>query len=71
MTWHGDLPVERLVYNGEIMVEILMKRDGFDDLEAREFLMEEVINKYMGLGTPIVMWPAELHDIREYMNDYD
>jgi len=45
-----------LVYDAEKMRDILMKRDGMDSLEAREYIEYNVEGAYVGEETPIYVW---------------
>lgn len=49
---------ERLVYNGETIVEILMQRDGMTFGDAMEWTIVNIEGAYVGPTTPIVMWPT-------------
>jgi hypothetical protein len=56
MAWRGDGMCNVLVYDAEKIREILMKRDGMDSLEAREFIEYNIEGAYMGEETPIYVW---------------
>lgn len=58
--------MERLIYDGEKMVEILVSTFNFTDPDARVYLVEEIIKKYLGVGTPIILLPAELGEIEDW-----
>lgn len=53
----GAVLVEKLIYDGEEMVRVLMKKDGISEEEAREFISFNVEGKYLGMETPIIYWP--------------
>ena len=55
----GASYVEKLVYDGEKIVAILMARDGMDVSEAYEFVDFNITGAYMGPETPIIFWPYE------------
>jgi hypothetical protein len=59
--WRGHERVEVLVYDGEKIQEILM-RDGCSDEEAREFIEFNIEGGYLGIETPVVVWPNDLWD---------
>lgn len=66
-TWHGDILVDRVVYDGEELVDILLSmRKDIPEEEACEFIENTIINTYLGVGAPIVMWRASLFDIERY-----
>jgi len=48
---------ERLIYDYQKCVEILMERDGMTEEEGIEFMIYNVIGAYVGKGTPIFMHP--------------
>lgn len=53
--------VERLIYSGEKIVEVLMERDGMTKEEAYEFVDFNIAGAYMGNDTPIIFWPYDEH----------
>lgn len=64
MTWHGDMMVERIVYDGPTIASILME-DGTTEEEAQEYIDFNIIGAYVGDATPIVMWPATAEQLDE------
>lgn len=64
MTWHGNMLVERLVYDGNKIVEKLTA-DGMSDEEAHEYIDFNIIGAFVGESTPIVMWPTTAEEIDE------
>jgi hypothetical protein len=69
-TWHGDILVDRVVYDGEELVDILLSmRKDIPEEEAFEFIENNLINNYLGIGAPIIMWRASLHEIERYTED--
>jgi hypothetical protein len=52
------------VYDYELIVREVMRRDGCDMDEAVEFVDFNVVGAYMGPGTPIVMYRPEWVDVR-------
>lgn len=59
--WTNRTQVEVLVYNGEVIRNILMSRDGMDFEEAREFIEFNIEGAYIGPDTPILVWPNDLY----------
>jgi hypothetical protein len=57
MTWHGNMLVERAIYSGEIMVEMLVETSDMTEEEAIEYIDFNIIGAYVGETTPIIMWP--------------
>jgi hypothetical protein len=64
--WRDQQTIEVLVYSGEKMIELLMKRDIMDDEEAQEFLDFNVIGAYIGIDTPVIVFEDPDWDEREY-----
>jgi hypothetical protein len=60
MIWVDKERVDVLVYDAETIREILMSRDGMGSDEAREFIEFNIEGAYMGLGTPILVWPEDV-----------
>lgn len=56
MVWRDGGIHNVLVYDAEKMRDILMKRDGMDSLEAREYIEYNVEGAYVGEETPIYVW---------------
>jgi hypothetical protein len=53
-----------LVYDAEKIREILM-RDGMDAEEAREFIEFNIEGGYLGIDTPVLVWPQDEWDGEE------
>lgn len=49
---------ERFVYNGEVIAQTLMQRDGMDIGSAMEFIATNIEGAYVGPNTPIIVWPT-------------
>jgi hypothetical protein len=49
-----------LVYDAEKIRAILMARDGMDSDGAREFIEFNIEGAYMGMGTPLLVWPEDM-----------
>jgi len=47
---------ERIVYNREKMIELLMKRDKMSDIDALEFLEYNTWASDVGEHTPMYVW---------------
>ena len=59
--WRGNETVGVLVYDAEKIREILM-RDGMDAEEAREFIEFNIEGGYLGIETPVLVWPDDIWD---------
>jgi len=62
MIWRDRQQVQVLVYDAEMIWEILMKRDGMDAEEAREFIEFNIEGGYLGIHTPVLVWPNDIWD---------
>lgn len=52
----GAMTIEKLVYSGEKIVEVLMAQ-GMTEEEAYEFVDFNIAGAYMGEETPVIVWP--------------
>ena len=60
MVWTEDGSLrDVLVYDGEGIRQILMKRDGMSMEDAREFIEFNIEGAYMGPHTAIIVWPND------------
>ena len=59
--WRDQTVVEVLVYDAEKIRQLLMK-DGMDMDEAREYIEFNIEGAYMGVHTPVLVWPDDLWD---------
>ena len=59
--WRDTRIVHILVYNAEKIREILM-RDGMTAEEAREFIEFNIEGGYLGVETPVLVWPDDIWD---------
>jgi hypothetical protein len=64
-TWDNGRRTTRLIYDASVMIRILMDRDEMTYDEAFEFISFNVEDAYVGLSTPIVMWPCEVLDDKD------
>jgi hypothetical protein len=62
--WRDQTTVGVLVYDAEKIREILM-RDGMDAEEAREFIEFNIEGGYLGIETPVLVWPDDLWEEEE------
>ena len=59
--WRESTQVSVLVYDAEKIREILMQ-DGMDAEEAREFIEFNIEGGYIGIETPVLVWPNDIWD---------
>ena len=57
--WRESTQVSVLVYDAEKIREVLM-RDGMDAEEAREFIEFNIEGGYIGIETPVLVWPNDI-----------
>jgi hypothetical protein len=57
--WRDQKMVDVLVYDAEKIRDILIKRDGMNSAEAREFIEFNMEGGYLGVDTPILVWPQD------------
>ena len=62
LIWGNGTRISVLVYDAEIIRDTLMKFDGMDAEEAREYIEFNIEGAYMGPDTPILVWPDDLWD---------
>ena len=65
MTWNNETLVERIVYDGNKIIELLKSDGEMDEEEAQDYLDFNIIGAYMGEATPIVMWPTTAEELNE------
>lgn len=59
-----------LVYNAEVIRNILMSRDGMNFEEAREFIEFNIENAYIGADTPILVWPNDMYRVTDHDTEH-
>jgi len=59
--WRDSTQVSVLIYDAEKIREVLM-RDGMDAEEAREFIEYNIEGGYLGIETPVLVWPNDIWD---------
>jgi len=68
--WTNKTQVEVLVYNAEVIRNILMSRDGMDFEEAREYIEFNIEGAYIGPDTPILVWPNDLYRVTDHETEH-
>lgn len=61
-TYRDQRMVNVLVYDAEKIRDILMKRDGMTHEDAREFIEFNIEGGYLGVETPVLVWPNDIWD---------
>jgi len=60
MVWSENGNVRAsLVYDAEVIRETLMKRDGMNFEDAREYIEFNIEGAYVGEHTPVLVWPND------------
>ncbi len=60
--WRNGTQISVLVYDAEKIREILMRDDVMDAEEAREFIEYNIEGGYLGIKTPVLVWPNDIWD---------
>ena len=60
----GASPVDTLVYNGEEIVDILMRESGPSEEESMEHISFNIEGAYVGEATPIIVWPSSIDRVQ-------
>ena len=63
--------INRVVYDGTKMVDILTDDDGMPEDQAMEYLQFNTFNAYYGKGTPIYVTVMTRQDIDHYIENND
>jgi len=65
----GAEQVDTLIYNGEIIVGILIADSGMRYEEALEYISHNIEGAYVGNTTPIIVWPCTMEKVNELVED--
>ena len=68
--WTNRSQVEVLVYNAEVIRNILMSRDGMTFEDAREFIEFNIEGAYIGVDTPILVWPNDMYRVTDHDTEH-
>jgi hypothetical protein len=68
--WTNKTQVEVLVYNAEVIRNILMSRDGMTFEDAREFIEFNIEGAYIGVDTPILVWPNDMYRVTDHDTEH-
>ena len=61
MIWRDQQQVQVLVYDAEKIRDILVEQ-GMDPEETREFIEFNIEGGYLGIDTPVLVWPNDIWD---------
>ena len=61
MIWRDQQQVQVLVYDAEKIRDILVEQ-GMDPEETREFIEYNIEGGYLGIDTPVLVWPNDIWD---------
>ena len=70
MVWQKNSHIEVLVYNAEVVRNILMSRDGMTFEDAREFIEFNIEGAYIGPDTPILVWPNDMYRVTDHDTEH-
>lgn len=64
-TEEGAERIDTLIYNGDVIVTILMHQSGLSEEEAMEYISYNIEGAYVGKNTPIIVWPCNMETIND------
>jgi hypothetical protein len=70
VVWANKTQVEVLVYNAEVIRNILMSRDGMTFEDAREFIEFNIEGAYIGPDTPVLVWPNDMYRVTDHDTEH-
>lgn len=57
--------IDTLIYNGDVIVTILMHESGLSEEEAMEYISYNIEGAYVGKDTPIIVWPCDMETVND------
>jgi hypothetical protein len=63
--------VDTLIYDGDVIVTILMHQSGLSEEEAIEYISYNIEGAYVGENTPIIVWPCTMKTITDMADEQD
>lgn len=63
--------IDTLIYNGDIIVTILMHESGLSEEEAMEYISYNIEGAYVGKNTPIIVWPCNMETVNDMVVEDD
>lgn len=70
-TGEGAERIDTLIYNGDLIVTILMHESGLSEEEAMEYISYNIEGAYVGKNTPIIVWPCSMETINDMAAEDD
>ena len=64
-TEEGAERIDTLIYNGDVIVTILMHQSGLSEEEAMEYISYNIEGAYVGKNTPIIVWPCNMETVND------
>ena len=64
-TEEGAERIDTLIYNGDLIVTILMHQSGLSEEEAMEYISYNIEGAYVGKNTPIIVWPCNMETVND------
>jgi hypothetical protein len=61
----GTERIDTLVYDGELIVSILVEHSKMSFDEALEYISFNIEDAYVGNNTPIIVWPCSMEQVDE------
>jgi hypothetical protein len=63
--------VDTLIYDGDVIVTILMHQSGMSEEEAIEYISYRIEGVYVGENTPVIVWPCTMKSITDMADEKD
>jgi hypothetical protein len=67
----GARRIDTLIYDGDVIVTILMHQSGLSQDEAEEYISYNIENAYIGETTPIIVWPCSMDRVEDILEAED
>jgi len=67
----GANRIDTLVYDGDVIVTILMHESGLSQDEAEEYISYNIEGAYVGETTPIIAWPCSMDRVEAILEAED
>jgi hypothetical protein len=65
----GATQVDTLIYNGDLLVKVLVEQSGLSSDEAMEYIDYNILGAYVGENTPIICWPCDMEKVSEIVEE--
>jgi hypothetical protein len=67
----GARRIDTLIYDGDVIVTILMHESGLSQDEAEEYISYNIEGAYVGETTPIIVWPCSMDRVEAILEAED